>query len=658
MKEKHTAMKKLITTIFILLTFLNYSQAPNWVMNWGANVANPTGDAWDIEPDNFGNLYMSYRVREIQDMDFGAGTFTAGTTGIVSTYIARYTTAGTFKWGFHLSNSSTYWHKIEADKHGNFYLCGTFQSTVDFDPGPLTANLSSTVGTSVFVAKYDSTKKLKWVKNFPVTSAAGFQSFNSMKLDNNDKLYISLSYRGTVDLDPGVGSVLASSTGTTATDEAIVKLDSSGAYLWHRSITGQGYEVINDISIDYLNNRVNLAGTFQSTATIFTGTFASAGSYDAFVSSLNAVTGGSIFTKKFGGTSTDQSKNLETLGNGDILLHGEYFGAVDFDPGPGVTSFTATSAPADLFLSKFDMNGNLLWARNMSGLGIERNLDMDMDSQKYIWLSDFTSNCLDADPGVPVVSKCANVSGAGAMVMIKLDSLGNYITSFSISTPTVGTVVGAEAVNCSMVDNSIYLAGRFNGLTDFDPGVGTMNLSSICTSLNNTDAVFMKYPSCPTIPTVNVVTSNTMICVGETATLTPSGGNTYVWQSIGASSTIAVSPTVTTNYTVTGLNSEGCFSKFVFTQSVTVCSGLTTENDPFNTLKIYPNPTDGLLNIEVSQVNESTSIEVYNSLGQLVNKLDLISSLNTIDLKQLHSGIYFVKVLIENNCIVRKIIKE
>ncbi|MEW6773507.1 MAG: S8 family serine peptidase [Bacteroidota bacterium] len=55
-----------------------------------------------------------------------------------------------------------------------------------------------------------------------------------------------------------------------------------------------------------------------------------------------------------------------------------------------------------------------------------------------------------------------------------------------------------------------------------------------------------------TTPTVSV--NSATICSGQTATLAASGGTTYLWNTGAVTSTIAVSPTTTTNYTVTGKN--------------------------------------------------------------------------------------------------------
>lgn len=59
-------------------------------------------------------------------------------------------------------------------------------------------------------------------------------------------------------------------------------------------------------------------------------------------------------------------------------------------------------------------------------------------------------------------------------------------------------------------------------------------------------------------PTVAIVSTHTLICTNETATLTATGANSYTWTNNLNTSTIAVSPTVSSSYSVVGENTIGC----------------------------------------------------------------------------------------------------
>lgn len=62
------------------------------------------------------------------------------------------------------------------------------------------------------------------------------------------------------------------------------------------------------------------------------------------------------------------------------------------------------------------------------------------------------------------------------------------------------------------------------------------------------------------LPTLVISGSNT-ICAGSSTTLTASGGDTYLWGTGETSTTIVVSPTVSSSYTVTAYNSHSCSTR-------------------------------------------------------------------------------------------------
>lgn len=84
------------------------------------------------------------------------------------------------------------------------------------------------------------------------------------------------------------------------------------------------------------------------------------------------------------------------------------------------------------------------------------------------------------------------------------------------------------------------------------------------------------------------------------------------------------------------------------------------ENDVAATLNIFPNPSNGLVNLEYISGNQGNiTINVVNTLGATVYTTNAVSngSLNkSIDLSQLTKGIYFVNVASENGTTTKKLI--
>ena len=72
----------------------------------------------------------------------------------------------------------------------------------------------------------------------------------------------------------------------------------------------------------------------------------------------------------------------------------------------------------------------------------------------------------------------------------------------------------------------------------------------------------------------------------------------------------------------------------------------------FNNLKIYPNPTNGLIYIDNA---EGMTIQIYNVNGRLLFHKELIQK-TQIDLNQLATGIYMAKFIKNNKVAVRRLV--
>jgi hypothetical protein len=157
------------------------------------------------------------------------------------------------------------------------------------------------------------------------------------------------------------------------------------------------------------------------------------------------------------------------------------------------------------------------------------------------------------------------------------------------------------------------------------------------------------------LPTVLAVTNNTLLCTGETATLTVSGtATTYTWSTTDNTTTVAVSPTVQTTYTVDGTDGNGCKNTTTVTQDVSLCTGIATLSNDAKT-KLYPNPNNGLFVIELTTLSKVT---VTNALGQVVIAETFEAGKHTVNINNESTGVYFVKVMTNNKQQIIKVIKE
>lgn len=142
------------------------------------------------------------------------------------------------------------------------------------------------------------------------------------------------------------------------------------------------------------------------------------------------------------------------------------------------------------------------------------------------------------------------------------------------------------------------------------------------------------------LPVLDLSSSQPTICAGETVILTATGASSFVWSSGDTGSSVQVSPVVTTVYTLSGTDSNGCSSSVSFTQQVDVCEGIEVIDAADPQVIIYPNPNNGGLRIS-SQHN--LHLTLYNEVGQVVQSMELNSAnRHQVELSGLSKGIYFI----------------
>jgi hypothetical protein len=160
-----------------------------------------------------------------------------------------------------------------------------------------------------------------------------------------------------------------------------------------------------------------------------------------------------------------------------------------------------------------------------------------------------------------------------------------------------------------------------------------------------------------TLPSLSLTASSKTICLGETTTIAISGATSYTWSTAANTTSISVSPTITSTYSVVGKDGNDCSSKDSLTLVVSLCSSVSEADWLSKTTRVYPSPNNGVFTIEVPEA-DGFEIVVTNTLGQRMVAIKA-NSVNTIDLMNLDNGIYFIHVL-QNNTIVYRtsIIKE
>ena len=222
------------------------------------------------------------------------------------------------------------------------------------------------------------------------------------------------------------------------------------------------------------------------------------------------------------------------------------------------------------------------------------------------------------------------------------------------STSTSGTITEPVAIT-GIQSPSICFGENYQVGTSTYTTFGTY--TDILTAFNGCDSTVTTNLTVNSLPSLSVAAADTNVCVSSSAvslTATPIGG-TWSGAGIVGSTFLPSAAGVGTHiiiYTYTDINA--CSNTAEITMVVSSCTGI---NEVSNTASftVYPNPTNSTLTINTKAIY--SSIQIVNTLGQLIFTKEKSTSLNV---SSLPSGIYFIQLLDNKGSIIgkEKFVKE
>ncbi len=346
---------------------------------------------------------------------------------------------------------------IAVDKQGNVYTAGYFSGTADFNPSPSgKLNLSAAGEEDIFISKLDASGNLIWAKTI---GGPSHDLCTSMTLDAVGNIYLCGSFYKTVDFDPSpAGKFNLSSDG--AADIFILKLDSSGKFLWVRKMGGSAMDYGLSVAVDASGN-VYSSGSFKETANFDPGekkfNLDAEGNEDIFISKLTA-TGNFIWAKKIGGPLADELFSMAIDKTGKVYLTGSFRGTVDFDPGTTVFNLKPAGYD-DIFVCKLDASGSFIWARGMGGTaGAGTGYAVAADESGNVFITGGFIGKVDFDPSGGVFNMTSTAGNFDAFIL-KLNSSGNlqWAKKAGGILDDIGHALALDA------SGNLYVLGVFSG---------------------------------------------------------------------------------------------------------------------------------------------------------------------------------------------------
>lgn len=272
----------------------------------------------------------------------------------------------------------------------------------------------------------------------------------------------------------------------------------------------------------------------------------------------------------------------------------------------------------------------------------------------YSWNTGATTAQISDTPSTTsVYTVFGNANGCTGTKTIQINVFNPML---SISGPSAVCAGKSATLSASAADSYTWSTGSpFSSIT-ITPSVNTIYTLTASTSSGN-----LNCPSAASIsiavnplPTVTAIASKTSVCKGQTFTLTASGAQSYTWNTGVNAATVVTSSSLiaNVNFTVTGMDANGCTNAAVIVIKVNSCIGI--DEWGAEQIQIFPNPGKGLYQIELPEF-KGIQIRVSNALGQELLHISAQAE-QRIDLTRFNSGIYTLSIYKDHTMVHQRLL--
>ncbi len=396
--------------------------SPDADLEWGLIWGNTTADnAASLVVDGNDNIYVTGYFYNTVDFNPDPLEVEERTSsGEQDCYVVKFDQSGNFQWVQTLGGVyKDIGLAIEVDTAGNVYVLGSYEGTVDFDPGPGVIGFSA-YGEDLFLTKYSPDGQYLWTGTW---TGSEYTGDSGLTVSDTGRIHVCGEFNQEIDLNPAPGSSnidLRYASGNR--DAFLTTLDLDGNYIQGFTLGLDGHVYALDAYSDNVGN-IYLGGMYQGTVDFDPGpgivTRTNSGSdSDCYIVKFDP-TGNFVWLNSWGGITYDRVNAITGTGTDRIYSTGFVQLDVDFDPGDSVDLFNIEGDNSDAFLSCFNSDGTYLWNVLLGGDDTDKGLATCVDTAGDVYFGGYFRDQIDLNIG-PAVSERTS-SGTSDGYIVKVD---------------------------------------------------------------------------------------------------------------------------------------------------------------------------------------------------------------------------------------------
>ncbi|HSD13510.1 MAG TPA: T9SS type A sorting domain-containing protein [Flavobacterium sp.] len=437
-----------------------------------------------IAVSNNGEIYVSGHFQGTVDFDPSVATANLVCTGYLYSdmFIAKYDNNGNYIWAKAIGgdNGWEYTHSLAVKSNGELCITGRFNGIADFDPSAATVNLTNTGNDDIFIAKYDTNGNYLWAKSMQASESY------SLALNSIGEIYITGNFINTVDFDPSAATANLTAAGNN--DIFFAKYDNNGNYLWAKAIGGTSSDVGLFLVLNS-SNEIYITGYFRDSVdfdpSAAATTLTSLGNGDVFLAKYDS-SGNYLWAKGMGGVGSDVGLLLVLNSNGEPYVSGFFNGTVDMDPSSAAVNLTSAGG-RDIFVAKYDVNGNYLWAKAMGGMSNDEPMLLALNNVGELYMTGYFQNTADFESA----SDCGSLTS--------LNGADFFLAKYANGTCTAVTTPSVTQTGNTLTVNSTAVAYQWIDCNNGNNPVQGATNQSFTPAVNGNYAVVLTKGCCQSI---------------------------------------------------------------------------------------------------------------------------------------------------------------
>ncbi|MFH1321400.1 MAG: hypothetical protein ABII90_12215, partial [Bacteroidota bacterium] len=341
-------------------------------------------------------------------------------------------------------NNKVLGNGVTVSSHNHVYAIGIYFDTLFFKNDTLYEFMPDTVNEpDCYIVSMNTNSDKRWIKTW---GGESLDEAVAIDVDFNDNIFAVGSFNFNIILE---GDTLLGNVMTGINNIYLAKFDSLGNGLWIKQAGGEGNDKAEDVVT--VNSSVFMSGYFTDSAYFDTVSVSSAGSKTFFLAKYN--NNGNIIWVVHSGGDYNMNSHITVDNSNYIYVAGNFTDTFSLD-----TNTMIAKGEKDIFIAKYDTDGNLIWTRSIGGIYGDYAGDIIWTGDSSLYITGAIIDTVWFGSQYVVAGQTENT------FLAKYDTDGNlkWVKLWKGNYANFGIALGADP------SSNIYLTGVFQDTLSLD----------------------------------------------------------------------------------------------------------------------------------------------------------------------------------------------